>query len=128
MHAGTVPGPDGSPILRLWEWERTRDLVYQVDFWLPPGSAFLFVGVRIRNPWPHAVPAYWWSNIAVASSAGTRVVGDVPKCPKMSHYWDIHPTPAPPNRRNKQTNGRLWPTIGPRVLTFAPFASSRFVK
>lgn len=74
MHAGTVPGPDGSPVLRLWEWERTRDLVYQVDFWLPPGSAFLFVGVRVRNPWPHDVPAYWWSNIAVPQTPDTRIL------------------------------------------------------
>jgi tetratricopeptide (TPR) repeat protein len=74
MHAGTVPGPDGSPVLRLWEWERTRDLVYQVDFWLPPGSGFLFVGVRIRNPWPHDVPAYWWSNIAVPQRPDTRIL------------------------------------------------------
>ncbi len=48
--------------------------MYQVDFWLPPGSGFLFVGVRIRNPWPHDVPAYWWSNIAVPQTPGTRVL------------------------------------------------------
>lgn len=74
MHAGSLPGPDGSPVLRLWEWERTRDLGHQVDFWLPPGSSLLFVGVRIRNPWPHDVPAYWWSNIAVSQTPDTRIL------------------------------------------------------
>ncbi|WP_158895510.1 DUF5107 domain-containing protein [Amycolatopsis anabasis] len=74
MHAARVAGPDGSPILRLWEWERTRDLPYQLDFWLPPGSAFLFVGVRLRNPHDHDVPAYWWSNIAVERGERTRVL------------------------------------------------------
>lgn len=72
--AAEVPGPDGTPILRLWEWERTRDLPYQVDLWLPPGSAFLYVGVRVRNPHDHEVPAYWWSNIAVPERPGTRVL------------------------------------------------------
>ncbi len=59
MHAAAVDEPDGSPVLRLWEWERTRDLPYQIDLWLPPGSDFLLVGVRIRNPHGHEVPAYW---------------------------------------------------------------------
>ncbi len=74
LHAARVAGPDGSPILRLWEWERTRDLPYQVDLWLPPESEFLHVGVRVRNPHPHPVPAYWWSNIAVPQAPGTRVL------------------------------------------------------
>ncbi|MGW7407802.1 DUF5107 domain-containing protein [Streptomyces sp. NPDC054833] len=65
LHAARVPAPDGGEILRLWEWERLRDLPFQVDLWLPDGSDFLYVGVRIRNPHERPVPAYWWSNIAV---------------------------------------------------------------
>jgi hypothetical protein len=52
-------------MLRLWEWERLRDLPFQVDLWLPDGSDFLYVGVRIRNPHERPAPTYWWSNIAV---------------------------------------------------------------
>jgi hypothetical protein len=74
MFAGTVDGPDGSPVLRLWEWERTRNLVYQVDLWLPSESEFLYVGVRIRNPWQQEVPAYWWSNAAVPRTDDTRIL------------------------------------------------------
>lgn len=74
MHAARVDGPDGSPVLRLWEWERSRGLVVQLDFWLPPASKFLYAGVRIRNPHGHEVPAYWWSNIAVPQSPSTRVL------------------------------------------------------
>ncbi|QWF78326.1 DUF5107 domain-containing protein [Amycolatopsis sp. CA-230715] len=74
MHASRVDGPDGTPVLRLWEWERTRDLPYQVDFWLPEDSEFVYVGVRIRNPHPRDVPAYWWSNIAVTRTERTRVL------------------------------------------------------
>ncbi|WP_238161770.1 DUF5107 domain-containing protein [Kribbella antibiotica] len=74
MHAARVEGPDGTPILRLWELERTRNLVTQLDFWLPADSEFLYVGVRLQNPADHDVPAYWWSNIAVSQSADTRVL------------------------------------------------------
>jgi tetratricopeptide (TPR) repeat protein len=65
LHAARVPAPDGGEMLRLWEWERLRDLPFQVDLWLPDGSDFLHVGVRIRNPHERPVPTYWWSNIAV---------------------------------------------------------------
>ncbi|MFE5975317.1 DUF5107 domain-containing protein [Streptomyces sp. NPDC056460] len=65
LHAATVRAPDGGPMLRLWEWERLRDLPFQVDLWLPEGSEFLYVGVRIRNPHERTAPVYWWSNIAV---------------------------------------------------------------
>lgn len=65
VHAARVPAPDGGEMLRLWEWERLRDLPFQVDLWLPRDSDFLHVGVRVRNPHERPVPTYWWSNIAV---------------------------------------------------------------
>ncbi|MFE2069937.1 DUF5107 domain-containing protein [Streptomyces sp. NPDC059467] len=65
LHAARVPAPDGGEMLRLWEWERLRDLPFQVDLWLPDGSDFLHVGVRVRNPHERAVPLYWWSSTAV---------------------------------------------------------------
>jgi hypothetical protein len=74
MHAARVEGPDGTPILRLWELERTRNLVTQLDFWLPDDSEFLYVGVRVQNPSDVDVPAYWWSNIAVPQSPDRRVL------------------------------------------------------
>jgi tetratricopeptide (TPR) repeat protein len=65
LHAARVPAPDGGEMLRLWEWERLRDLPFQVDLWLPDGSDFLHVGVRVRNPHQRPAATYWWSNIAV---------------------------------------------------------------
>ncbi|NEB77795.1 DUF5107 domain-containing protein [Streptomyces sp. SID14478] len=65
LHAARVTAPDGGEMIRLWEWERLRDLPFQVDLWLPENSDFLHVGVRIRNPHEKPAPVYWWSNIAV---------------------------------------------------------------
>src|SRR5215218_684456 len=74
VHAASLELPDGAPGLRIYEWERMRELVYQVDFRLGPRSRRLVVDVMVTNPNAHAVPVYWWSNVAVASSPGTRVV------------------------------------------------------
>lgn len=74
LHAARVAAPDGGEMLRLWEWERLRDLPFQIDMWLPEDSHFLYVGVRVRNPHDRVVPAYWWSNIAVPETPDTRVL------------------------------------------------------
>jgi tetratricopeptide (TPR) repeat protein len=95
MHAARVDGPDGTPVLRLWEWERTRDLPYQLDFWLPPDSAFLYVGVRIRNPHAHDVPVYWWSNTAVPETPSTRVLAPASQAWQFGYSSRLDLIPVP---------------------------------
>jgi hypothetical protein len=73
VHAAVVAGPDGD-VLRLWEWERTRDLVLQVDLSSPPGSDRLYASTRVVNPDPEEKPLYYWTNIAVPESPETRVL------------------------------------------------------
>ena len=60
--------------LRMYEWERIRQVPYQIDAYLPDGSPVLFVRVRITNPNDDTVPMYWWSNIAVPETHQTRVI------------------------------------------------------
>jgi tetratricopeptide (TPR) repeat protein len=74
MHAARVIGDDGEPVLRLYEFERLRRVVYQLDVHLPPGSTALYVHIRIVNPNDTDVPMYWWSNIAVPQRPDTRVL------------------------------------------------------
>jgi tetratricopeptide (TPR) repeat protein len=74
LHTVRVAGADGSPVLRMYEYERTRELVYSLDVSLPPGSPVLLVAVRILNPTTRTVPVYWWSNAAVPETDGLRVV------------------------------------------------------
>ncbi len=82
MHAARVLGDDGVPVLRLYEFERLRRVVYQIDVHLPPGSETLFVHVRITNPNEHEIPMYWWSNIAVPQDVSTRVLAPA------THAWN----------------------------------------
>jgi len=74
LFAARVTGPDGTPVLRLYEWERLRQVPFQIDAYLPDGSPVLFVRVRITNPHDREVPMYWWSNMAVPETPDTRVV------------------------------------------------------
>jgi len=74
MHVAHVKRPDGTPILRMYEWERIRQVPFQIDAYLPDGSAVLFVRVRIINPHRKEIPMYWWSNMAVPETSETRVL------------------------------------------------------
>ncbi|MEV0091064.1 DUF5107 domain-containing protein [Streptomyces sp. NPDC050738] len=95
LHAALVPAPDGGEMVRLWEWERLRDLPYQIDLWLPADSDFLYVGVRIRNPHEHAVPTYWWSNIAVPEDETTRIVAPADEAWHFGYERSLRRVPVP---------------------------------
>ncbi|MDG4864942.1 DUF5107 domain-containing protein, partial [Streptomyces sp. T-3] len=93
VHAARVPAPDGGEMLRLWEWERLRDLPFQVDLWLPEGSDFLYVGVRVRNPHEKPVPVYWWSNIAVPEER--RVLAPADEAWHFGYERSLRRVPVP---------------------------------
>ncbi|HZA73687.1 MAG TPA: DUF5107 domain-containing protein [Propionibacteriaceae bacterium] len=73
VFAGSVATNRGAA-LRIWEWERTRDLVFSVDLLMPADRPLLLAFVRVRNPDPEPKPLYWWTNIAVPEEPGVRVV------------------------------------------------------
>lgn len=74
LFAARVQQPDGTPGLRMWEWERIRQVPYQIDAYLPDGSPMLMVRIRIINPHDHEVAMYWWSNTAAPETEDTRVL------------------------------------------------------
>jgi len=74
LHAGVLTNSDGQDVLRMWEFERLREVVFQIDAWLPPDSPVLYVAIRVRNPNDSAVPMYWWTNAAVPEQPGDRVI------------------------------------------------------
>lgn len=75
---------DGTPALRMYEWERIRQVSYQIDAFLPADSKFLYVRVSLHNTRDVETPIYWWSNIAVNETEDTRVL-----CPADRAYnWD----------------------------------------
>lgn len=97
----------GMPILRMYEYERIRAVVYQMDFWLEEAGSVLNCRMRIANETAKVLPMYWWSNIAVPEYEDGRVLapgkdaysyrkGGVRKVPlpyvdgvEVTHYKDI---------------------------------------
>jgi tetratricopeptide (TPR) repeat protein len=79
VFAARISGLKGEPGLRLYDFERTKGLFWQLDFYLPPGSAFLIVHTRLVNPNPVVVPAYYWTNIAVPEGPDVRVLAPARK-------------------------------------------------
>ena len=73
VFAGSVPSSRGAA-LRIWEWERTRDLVFSVDLLMPADRRLLLAFVRVRNPDAEPKPLYWWTNIAAPEEPGVRVL------------------------------------------------------
>lgn len=74
VFAARVETDTGVPVLRLYEWERLRQIPFQIDAFLPDDSRVLFVRVRLINPHREAVPVCWWSNMAVPEEPGVRVI------------------------------------------------------
>ncbi|MBR2642713.1 MAG: DUF5107 domain-containing protein [Lentisphaeria bacterium] len=72
--AAELNHPEYGPVLRIYDYSRDRKTPYQMDFFLPPGSRFLYSRVRLANPGKEVVPMYWWSNIAADITPGCRVV------------------------------------------------------
>jgi len=64
----------GSPALRLYEYDRFRGLLFQIDFLMPDNLPVLLARPRVINPNRETTPMYWWSNIAVGEAEGHRVL------------------------------------------------------
>ncbi|MFI8826265.1 DUF5107 domain-containing protein [Streptomyces sp. NPDC053431] len=104
LHAAVVPAPDGGSMVRLWEWERLRDLPFQVDLWLPDGAEHLRVGIRVRNPHERAVPCYWWSNTAVPEDRRVLAPAD-----EAWHFGYEHALRRVPVPRTPDGTDRTYP-------------------
>ncbi|WP_260842548.1 DUF5107 domain-containing protein [Paenarthrobacter nicotinovorans] len=89
LHTAIVHTPDGKHVLRMWEYERLREVVFQVDIWLPADSPVVFAAVRIRNPNDHDVPMYWWSNAAIPETDRTRVIAPAQEAFGSDYATDI---------------------------------------
>ncbi|MGN0468073.1 MAG: DUF5107 domain-containing protein, partial [Acutalibacteraceae bacterium] len=72
MYCAFVTGKSSEEVLRFYEFERTREIYYQIDFWLEDNR--LMTDVRIENPNTTVVPMYWWSNMATPEYSGGRVI------------------------------------------------------
>lgn len=73
LYTAVTETETGSPVLRMYEYERVRKVPYQMDFWLEEEDKFLNCRIRIVNESKEVIPMYWWSNIAVPEYEGGRI-------------------------------------------------------
>lgn len=95
LHAARVETPAGENVLRMYDYERMRGVVFQIDAWLPDRSPALFVAVSVRNTTDHEVPMYWWSNAAVPEGADVRVVAPAQEAYFYGYERALHLVPVP---------------------------------
>ncbi len=114
LHAAIVRTPEGQEVLRMWEFDRLREVVFQIDAWLPADSAVVFVAVRIRNPNDFAVPMYWWTNAAVPQTPATRVLAPAVRA-YATGYDGSMVTVAPTDVDGIDAT---WPARNPRAADF----------
>ena len=74
LFAEIITGDDGEQILRMYEYERIREITYSVSVCLPAGSELLYIQNCVENTSDDAKYSYWWSNIAVPESEKTRII------------------------------------------------------
>lgn len=74
LFTATLEDEEGTPILRMYEYERIRQVTYQMDFWLGEQDRFINARMRILNFGDAVVPMYWWSNIAVPEHEKGRII------------------------------------------------------
>ena len=65
MYTAVTKLDDGTPVLRMYQYERIRNVIYQMDFFLPEKSKVLYARIRVTNPSLQITPMYWYTNIAV---------------------------------------------------------------
>lgn len=92
MHAAVVDSPTGEA-LRLWEWERTRDLILSLDLTLAGDR--LLASTRVINPDGEDKPLYYWTNIAVPESDATRVLTPATHAWRTSYSGSLDRVPVP---------------------------------
>lgn len=114
LHAAVVDGPDGAPRLRMWELDRVRRVVFQIDAWLPAGARGLHVYIRIENPNEAGVPIYWWSNAAVQQSPDVRVLAPARRAYATGYDGTVSEVDVPVSADGDHT----WPSASPRSADY----------
>jgi hypothetical protein len=94
VFAGSVSSDRGAA-LRFWEWERTRDLVFSVDLFMPADRPQLLAFIRVRNPDPEPKPLYWWTNIAAQEEPGVRVLAPAARAWRTEYDGSIAEVDVP---------------------------------
>ena len=74
LFAAVLRDEEGNDFVRFYEFERAKNNLFQMDFYLPEGSPLLYSHVKVFNPNEKDSTTYWWTNIAIPEDGNTRVL------------------------------------------------------
>jgi len=103
VHAAKLMDDNGNEFLRIYEYERCKNIFWHIDFHLPQGAKELSVYVRIINDSKASVPMYYWTNIAAPETLQSRVFSSTSKVIYIDHQvmgfglGDLPELPSVPN-------------------------------
>lgn len=86
VHAAKLADDEGNEFLRIYEYERCKNVFWQIDFHLPRRAEQLSAYVRIINDNERPVPMYWWTNIAVEETPRARVFSGTGSVIYIDHH------------------------------------------
>lgn len=95
MYCEQVRLSDGTPVVRMYQYERVRGLIYRVEAFLPEGAQQLYVRVRIDNARNAPTAVYWWSNMAVDEREDVRVIVPATKAFRFGYGGKLKKIPVP---------------------------------
>lgn len=95
MYCEELKLSDGTPVVRMYQYERVRGLLYRVEAFLPDDSDRLYVRVRIDNARKNPTAVYWWSNIAVDEREDVRVIIPGTKAFRFGYGGKLKKIPMP---------------------------------
>lgn len=114
LHTALVTLPDGREVLRMWEFERMRGVIFRIELWLPEDSKALLTAMSIVNPSDADVPMYWWTNAAVPQQAGSRVLAPA----ETAYATDYANGIARVDPRAENGVDATWPINSPRARDY----------
>lgn len=79
LYAALLQDDEGNDFVRMYEFERAKSTLYQMDFHLPEGSPVLYSHVKVFNPNKTDTTTYWWTNITIPEDGHTRVLSNTDK-------------------------------------------------
>ena len=65
---------EGNQFVRIYEFERIKEVSWQLDFHLPSKAKALYAHGKLVNDHKHEIPLYWWSDMAIDEVKGLRVL------------------------------------------------------
>lgn len=109
---------DGTPVLRLYQYERIRKLFFRVEAVLPEEARCLYIRVRIDHPLFEDTAVYWWSNTAYDEREDVRVLVPADRSFRYGYGGQLTKVNIPDMPFDGTTIDVSWPTHLNQAMDF----------